>query len=109
MKKHNKIISFIRALRNSFHEATIVYTHGACYEFYNIMKNLYPEAEAYMTEDAQHVVVKIGGRFYDITGWYVNSRGKVIEGFTKLTEAQHENWEACISGQLMYKILKKAK
>jgi hypothetical protein len=64
--KHRKILRFIKAIRESVRGAELIYTHGSCYQFYLILKSIIPEAKAYYNSD--HVITKIGERFYDITG-----------------------------------------
>ena len=61
-----RILSFIRTIRNSFGGADYVYTKGSCYQFYKILKQVFPEAKAYY--NINHVITKIGSKFYDITG-----------------------------------------
>ena len=43
-----------------------IYTDGACFELYRILKTIFPHAEAYY--DGSHVYTKIGNKFYDING-----------------------------------------
>ena len=57
---------FIARIRDSFIGAQHVYTEGSCYHFYLILKEVFPDAEAYY--DGSHVLTKINGKFYDITG-----------------------------------------
>lgn len=59
-------LKLISEIRNSFADSVYVYTNGSCWEFYKILKCVYPEAEAYYNSD--HVITKINGKFYDITG-----------------------------------------
>ena len=61
-----EILKFISSIRDSFEGAEIVYTKGSCYQFYKILKGIFPAAEAYY--DMNHVITKIGDCFYDITG-----------------------------------------
>lgn len=63
---HKKVESFIAKIRDSFIGSQQVYTEGSCYHFYLILKEVFPEAEPYY--DMDHVITKIDGRFYDITG-----------------------------------------
>ena len=56
----------ISKIRDSFIGAQQVYTEGSCYHFYLILHSIFPEAEPWY--DADHVITKIGGKFYDITG-----------------------------------------
>lgn len=58
--------SFISRIRDSFVGSQQVYSEGSCYHFYLILKEVFPEAEAWYDED--HVITKIDDKFYDITG-----------------------------------------
>lgn len=57
---------FIATVRDSFIGSQQVYTEGSCYHFYLILKQVFPDAQAYY--DSDHVITKIDDRFYDITG-----------------------------------------
>jgi hypothetical protein len=63
---HHEIIEFIRTIRESFDGAEVIYKFGSCYHFYLILKTVNPDAKAY--SDDNHVITRIFGRFYDITG-----------------------------------------
>lgn len=63
--KHGKVLEFIASVRESFPDAVEVYTCGSCYRFYQILKQVFPEAVAYYDG---HVITKIGLGYYDITG-----------------------------------------
>lgn len=58
--------SFIGKIRDSFIGSQQVYTEGSCYHFYLILKEVFPDAEPWY--DNEHIVTKIGDKFYDITG-----------------------------------------
>lgn len=60
------VLKFIKTIRESFVGSVEVYTQGSCYHFYTILKTVFPQAEAYY--DSNHVITKIGKKFYDITG-----------------------------------------
>ena len=63
---HDKVERFIATVRDSFIGSQQVYTEGSCYHFYLILKEVFPEAECWY--DGDHVLTKIGNKFYDITG-----------------------------------------
>ena len=65
-KKEQEVEKFIQTIRDSFIGSQQVYTEGSCYHFYLILKQVFPEAKAYY--DADHIITKIGDKFYDITG-----------------------------------------
>lgn len=75
----SKIESFIATVRDSFIGAQQVYTEGSCYHFHLILKEVFPEAEPYY--DLDHIITKIDGKFYDITG-----EVKLGGGMTKFEE-----------------------
>ncbi len=58
----------IKSIRDSFYGANIVYNHGSCAHLYNILKNIFKDAEMYSNSD--HVITKIGNKYYDIDGEY---------------------------------------
>jgi hypothetical protein len=64
----DRITAFIQSIRESFPDSVRVYTLGSCYRFYLILKNIYPAAEPYYNIIEGHVITKIDGRYYDITG-----------------------------------------
>lgn len=66
MIKENNILNFIKVIRESFGSSIAVYRFGNCYQFYEILKSIFPEAEAF--ESGGHVFTKINDEFYDIRG-----------------------------------------
>lgn len=64
--KEIDVLEFITTVRASFGGSIAVYTMGNCYQFYEILKVVFPNAEPY--ESGGHVVTKINGEFYDIKG-----------------------------------------
>ena len=64
--RSTNIESFIAKVRDSFIGSQQVYTEGCCYHFYLILKEVFPNAEPWFDND--HIVTKIGDKFYDITG-----------------------------------------
>lgn len=74
---HTKIESFIAALRDSFIGSQQVYTQGSCYHLYLILKEVFPEALPYY--DGDHVITKIDGKYYDITGEVSCSSGMLLK------------------------------
>lgn len=57
---------FIKTIRKSFYGSVIVYTRGSCSQLFNIVSAVFSDAEMYSNEN--HVIIKIGNKFYDITG-----------------------------------------
>lgn len=64
--RSTNVESFIAKVRDSFIGSQQVYTEGSCYHFYLILKEVFPDAEPWY--DNEHIVTKIGNKFYDITG-----------------------------------------
>ena len=63
-----------------------VFTSGGCYKFFKILEATYPSAEAYY--DGNHVITKIDGNYYDVTG-------KVDKGNAlRMTQAEQDEAEA---------------
>jgi len=56
----------IKSIRESFVGTIAVYRFGNCYQFYEILKTVFVDAEAYY--DGNHVWTKINNKFYDILG-----------------------------------------
>lgn len=106
-KKHKKVLSIIRAIRLSFLEAGVIYTRGACYGFYTILKSIFPEARAYTTSTKKHIVTRIGEGFYDVQGEFVNEDLELASSLSPLSIREHEYWESVISTQRIKEILKK--
>lgn len=104
---HPRVMKFIRTVRASFPDAAIIFTHGACYGFSQILIAAFPSGKSYATENVSHIVTKIDGRFYDIYGEYLKPDGTQPQKVTPLTSQQHEIWESNASGQRVEYMLKK--
>lgn len=101
---HKKVLSFIKVLRRSFPDCSIVFRFGACYSLYLILKEVFPSAKAYFDDkERDHILTCIEGRYYDIQGETL----KEIEGISPLTEKDHEEWESVADGQRVEYMLKK--
>ena len=109
MDNHQKILAFIKAIRESFPDAPIIYVYGGCYGFYKILKQVFPSAIPYMTDDECHVVTKIGKHFYDIKGEYIGLDGELKDEVLKLTKQQLEYWKNIACDQRVEFMLKKYK
>ena len=90
--KQKRIISIIKAIRESFGDAKAIYTCGACYGFYKILKSIYPEAVGYLEEDGNHIMTKIGGDFYDIYGFAETHNSKAKD--KPMTDREHVYWDS---------------
>lgn len=80
-KFHNDIIGLIDAVRNSFSQAREVYLYGSCYKFHEILAKAFPHLSVVPYYNVDHVISKIGKRFYDITGEVTD-----VENFQDLRE-----------------------
>jgi len=61
-------------IRESFKDAGFVYKNGSCFDFFLILRSIFPQAVAWSNLD--HVWTEIDGRFYDIDGLRLSgSRG----------------------------------
>lgn len=80
-----------------------IYTHGGCYQFFKILKTVFPDAEPYLCggfngalekEWFDHVVIKIDGLYYDILGEFKkeNSRYEFIRPLKNSDLKTVENW-----------------
>lgn len=58
----------ISMFKNADKRAEHIFTHGGCYRFHLLLRSIFPEAVPYMNSSRDHVVSKIGDRFYDIRG-----------------------------------------
>lgn len=65
-----------------------IFTHGGCYRFHQILKDRFPEAEAY--EIRGHCVSKIAGRYWDITGALPGD-----DKYRKMSASMREVYAAC--------------
>lgn len=65
-------VELIRLIRESFNGSKTVYTSGSCFQFYLILKGVFPDAEPYYDDLQYHVYTKINDKFYDIYGELVN-------------------------------------
>ena len=88
-KQHEKIIELISTIGNSFGGSEIVYTQGSCYQFYKILKQVYPDAKPY--HNGNHVITKIDEVYYDINGVYVEGLYNYIL-MTEDDEKDAESW-----------------
>lgn len=76
------ILHFIQVIRNSFIGAEFCYLNGSCYRFYLILKEVFTDAQAYY--DCDHVITRIGDKYYDITGSVERKNHLPVEDHDKL-------------------------
>lgn len=84
---------FIKTIRNSFVGSVQVYTQGSCYQFFRILKSVFPQAEAYY--DSDHVITKIDDKFYDITGEVQCQNHLIMEEYYPESTVKYMLFEMC--------------
>lgn len=62
-------IDFITALNQSDPIVKTIYSNGGCYQFYKLLKTIFPKARACINIEKNHVVTEICGELYDIEGY----------------------------------------
>lgn len=60
------ITGILHALRSLHPDLERQCLHGSCFRLYLLLAEVFPEAEPWY--DSNHVITKIGERFYDIRG-----------------------------------------
>jgi hypothetical protein len=65
---HVRVMRFIATVRGPNTLTTELYTNGQCYQFFLILRTVFPEAEAWYDYHEGHVYSKIGRYWYDIRG-----------------------------------------
>lgn len=85
-----KILSIIKAIRESFGGSVGIYTQGNCYQFYEILKTIFPEAEAY--ETGGHVYTKIDDQFYDIRGKLEKDYNLILVDDSRIESLTQNKW-----------------
>lgn len=64
----------IRSIRNSDEYIKLIFMNGGCYNFYKLLKMIYPSSVPYKvklyksSESFDHIITKIGDKYYDING-----------------------------------------
>lgn len=69
----NEIIDYINLFKSASPELIErIFLNGGCYKFHLILKKLYPDAipykVGYRKHSIEHIVSKIGDRYFDIKG-----------------------------------------
>ena len=76
----DKISKFCARVKDSHPDAEFIYTNGACWEFFLMLRVFYPNATPYYDHEMGHVYTEIDGKFYDING----TRLKKHDGLEKI-------------------------
>lgn len=72
------IEGYISTFRSCVPNALSYFLNGGCYDFFLILKSIFPSAEAW--SDCDHVITRIGDRFYDVRGEIHCERHLPIDG-----------------------------
>lgn len=65
---HEKILRFLSELRAANPVLVDIYLFGSCLNLYCLLRVVWSSAACYYSQHEGHVITRIGGRFYDITG-----------------------------------------
>ena len=90
MFEHARVERLISRIRNAHSTMDKIFTQGSCWDFYLILKEVYPEAIAYYNATEGHIHTKIDGRYYDIRG-ELDDRGKGY--LVRLPHPDYRPWE----------------
>jgi len=67
-------LDIIRALKETEPFIEMIFMQGGCYKFHEFLRTLYPyDAELYINKDKNHVITRIKGKYYDISGLVNNN------------------------------------
>lgn len=100
-KGNLKVTDFINTIRNSFDDTDTVYCYGGCYWFYTILKAVFPQAKAHISGCGDHILTKLGSKYYDIRWEYHKIVGE------ELTKKQHKYRREVHRGQRLEYMLQK--
>jgi len=64
--EQQRIENIISAIRDIHSDINDICLNGSCMNFHVVLRRIFPNAEPYFNID--HVITKINGNFYDITG-----------------------------------------
>lgn len=68
MNEIDIICNIIKTIVNSRQHNDFYYQNGGCFEFYKILKSIYPHARPVWYKFPDHVATNINGNIYDSTG-----------------------------------------
>ncbi len=74
LTRQRQILSQIEAIRNSRADNAHYFSNGGCWQFFEILRAFYPEAQPWT--DGDHVVTRIDGKLYDIGGTVYEPMGR---------------------------------
>lgn len=102
MKNEIKPIDFLKSLKESDFFIEYIYTNGGCYQLYKILKTIFFDAEPYIILSKTHVVTKIGDKFYDINGEYINNDNADILPMNEDLQKEAEEWSFANNNDLYF-------
>jgi hypothetical protein len=95
--KQDKIERFINLIRDTHSSIETIYCYGGCYQFFLILREMYPTAEAWYSWQEGHVYTKIGKYWYDIRGKYL----KIDKDARKMGKDEFirrpDRWKNCLN------------
>lgn len=62
----SSVLRFLSQLRETVPEAERIFTEGGCYRLFLLLRTIWTDAEPLY--DGNHVITRIDGKCYDITG-----------------------------------------
>ena len=74
----NKIEKFIFSIKNTHPIFKFIFENGGCFQFYLILKTIFPTAIPYYCVYRGHIFTKIGKYFYDINGKHLKIDDKIL-------------------------------
>ena len=73
---HDKILSFLRILRESHPEQFKIFTEGSCYQLCVLLAHVVEGCTPLYTDQDGHWITRIDARFYDVGGRIAPDYGK---------------------------------
>jgi hypothetical protein len=67
-------LALIKALNKGSRYIETIFMQGGCFRFHKVLFALWPNATPYINRAKDHVITRIDGQYYDVTG-YVDSTG----------------------------------
>ena len=95
----NKVERLINAIRSSQPHAHYMYRYGCCYNFFLILRSVFPQAQPYYSLKIGHVYTLIDGRFYDIEGKCLNPPKDLTFLYHNIEDKPHR-WSARFNWKL---------
>lgn len=87
----DKLPLILKNIRESADIMMTIYTDGSCFRLYELIKILYPSAEAYWSDIDSHCITKVKGDYFDIGG-KVKARYILDKSYFKIDKTQLEGY-----------------